>query len=119
MTYRLLLSGTMQYATVQEALGADTWLATWLQQNGPSIRPAGTFHSPMAMIPPTPGTPATDTDPATPPCNGALTIQVHIESADATTAENLAADVMRALSGIVAEGSVFDCWVSDIRTDPE
>jgi hypothetical protein len=110
MGVRMVFDAHYQYATVQEALGADQWLTTWLQQNGAVVRPAGTFHSAMALIPPTPGQPATDTDPATPDCHGQLTYVIHLEMDTQEESSFLMQEVNKALGSIIAEGGVFDCY---------
>ncbi len=97
MTARLLFIGTLQYATVQEALGADTWLSTWRNQNYGSIRPAGSGQQVMALIPP-----AND-DPNGPAANGQLTWTLHLETDTEETGYALAAQV----TGALGDGGVY------------
>jgi hypothetical protein len=90
MTYRALFHMTAMYASVAEALEADTWMTTWRAQNYANVRPAGSSQLAAALL-----TPNSD-DPGDPTAYGVFTADLHLEAADSMAGQALSDQITSA-----------------------
>lgn len=93
----MVFTGLMQYATVQEALGAAQWLDTWMTINYSSIIGDYSAYSVTALIPP-----VTDTG-TDPPANGQLSWTIHLTGADTASIQDLGNTAL----GPLSDGTAF------------
>jgi hypothetical protein len=104
---RQVWKGHFDYATVQEALAADTWMTSWKEEHFANVRPAGTTQSVSAIIP-------TDVDSGS---NGRLTFEIHLEAADDPAIQAILMEIGGAISD--NPGSVLQCTDGMSESLPE